>query len=336
MKIAVVTSSYPHHNGDPAGHFVRSEVQQLMDAGHQVWVLCPGPSAAQMSTGAAERVVALGASSLFGWPGALTKLRRAPWRLACLPSFIRRGQSILTNTGFDRVIAHWLLPCAWPLCAPVTAKTPHLTLEVVVHGSDARLLGMFPTALRAHILGKLREAGATLRFVAPHLKLPLRTPGFETWLDSAEVRPCPIDIDAQSLPDGWLDREHARRALGVPADTFLAVVVGRLIAQKRVERALAVPLCSEALRVVVGSGPLETRLRKKFPRVRFTGHLPREQTLRWLASADVLLNASRVEGLPTVVREARSLGVTVWTAPFEGAREWAAQDPGIRLVPEIG
>src|SRR5690606_9131271 len=129
-------------------------------------------------------------------------------------------------------------------------------LEVVVHGSDARLLGAFPTALRAHILRKLREAGATLRFVAPHLRHELRTPGFEAWLDSAVVRPCPIDVNARSFPEHWLDREHARRALRIPPGAFVAVVVGRLIAQKRVEHALrAAPLPVGALRVVVGSGP---------------------------------------------------------------------------------
>ncbi|HVY44240.1 MAG TPA: glycosyltransferase, partial [Minicystis sp.] len=52
----------------------------------------------------------------------------------------------------------------------------------------------------------------------------------------------------------------------------------------------------------------------------------------WVAAADVLLHASAVEGAPTVVREARALGVRVVACPAGDLAAWAAADPGITLA----
>jgi teichuronic acid biosynthesis glycosyltransferase TuaC len=51
-----------------------------------------------------------------------------------------------------------------------------------------------------------------------------------------------------------------------------------------------------------------------------------------MAAADVLVSASREEGAPTVVREARALGVPVVAVPCGDLATWAAADPGIALV----
>lgn len=334
MKIAVVTSSYPQRAGDAAGHFVQAEVRELTEAGHEVRVHCPGARADSGPGVVGEYVVRWGADDLFGWPGALGNAQRRPWRLLQLPGFIRRVRRALAADDYDGVVAHWLIPCAWPICT-LWSPRPLTSLEVVVHGSDARLFGRFPTFVRAHVLGLLRESGARLRFVAPHLRRPLQTPGFEQWLAEADCRPCAIDVGGMSACGRT--KAEARQLLGIAPDRFVAVVVGRLVASKRVDRALSdAPLPANAWRVVIGSGPLEHQLRSRFRDVHFTGQLPRDVALRWVLASDVVVNASRVEGLPTVVREARALGVPVWTAGFEGAREWSERDPGVRLLPELG
>jgi teichuronic acid biosynthesis glycosyltransferase TuaC len=65
--------------------------------------------------------------------------------------------------------------------------------------------------------------------------------------------------------------------------------------------------------VVVGDGPERGRLvalaRLRKIDARFVGRLPRPDALAWIGAADVLLHASRTEGLSTVVREANALGV---------------------------
>ena len=56
------------------------------------------------------------------------------------------------------------------------------------------------------------------------------------------------------------------------------------------------------------------------------------ETLAWIAAADLLVSASRDEGAPTVVREARLLGTPVLAARAGDVERWAAQDPGITLL----
>jgi glycosyltransferase involved in cell wall biosynthesis len=327
-RIAVVTTSYPQPGDDVSGHFVRSEVMALVSAGHFVTVFCPG-SQATTALDTAESlpsltVLRLGAEQLFGWPGAIAKARANPLRLLSLPGFVRRARAQLRGGNFDRVIAHWLIGSGWPIA--LAARAP---VEVVVHGSDARLLTRLGPA-REHILRALEQSGCSLRLVAPHLKPLLATASNQAWLGSARVEPSPISMPA-------LDRrETLRRELGVAQDAFLAVVVGRLVPSKRVELALRrAPFPLGAKVVVVGSGPLLADLGRAFPNVHFTGQLSRERALAWLRAADVVVSASREEGAPTALREARQLGTTVWTAEFGSASAWAKSDPGIVVLPEF-
>src|SRR5690606_12009656 len=186
-------------------------------------------------------------------------------------------------------------------------------VEIVVHGTDARLLARLGP-LRNYILGALERQGCSLRLVAPHLEPLLRTTTNRAWLACARVEPLPVSIPALE------SRETLRRQLGVSEGTYLSLFVGRLVASKRLDVALRhAPLPSHAMRVVVGSGPLEGALQRAFPDVHFKGQLNREHTLRWLKAADVVISASLDEGAPTALREARLVGTPVWTAEFGSA-----------------
>jgi glycosyltransferase involved in cell wall biosynthesis len=202
----------------------------------------------------------------------------------------------------DRLIAHWAVPCAWPIAA--RARAP---LEVVSHGGDVRMLCALPRgdrlvraiAARAdlwrfpsrELLAQLthrlddraaREVERVARVVAPPIDLP--------------------DVRAAALA---LRRMHR----GKP----LFVSVGRLVPGKCVQLAIDHARSTGARLIVVGDGPERSRLerRARGADVRFVGALPREQALAWIGAADALLFASRAEGLPTVVREAEALGVRV-------------------------
>jgi glycosyltransferase involved in cell wall biosynthesis len=62
------------------------------------------------------------------------------------------------------------------------------------------------------------------------------------------------------------------------------------------------------------------------------GRLPRSEALAWIANASALVSTSRVEGAPTVVREARALGVPVVAFPAGDLAKLAQLDRGIHLV----
>jgi teichuronic acid biosynthesis glycosyltransferase TuaC len=128
-------------------------------------------------------------------------------------------------------------------------------------------------------------------------------------------------------------RGLARQTLGVPEVEALALVVARLIPEKRVALALqALSLIDGLSAVVVGDGPELASLRARFPSARFTGYLPRSQALRWIAAADVLVSASAQEGAPSVVREARALGIPVVAVAAGDLTSWAERDPGLLIV----
>jgi len=77
---------------------------------------------------------------------------------------------------------------------------------------------------------------------------------------------------------------------------------------------------------------LLAELRQRFPDVRFTGELPRPQALAWIAAADVVISASKREGAPTALREARALGVPVVACAAGDLPERAARDAGVWIA----
>ena len=103
MRVCVLTTSYPRHEEDVAGTFVRDGVEALREAGVEVVVVSPASFR--------HYGIAYG-------DGIVNNLRRAPWKVAALPLFLlafaraaRRGAR-----GADVVHAHWL-PSALPALA---------------------------------------------------------------------------------------------------------------------------------------------------------------------------------------------------------------------------
>ncbi|RYZ09523.1 MAG: glycosyltransferase [Myxococcales bacterium] len=326
-SIVVVTTSYPEHPGDAQGHFVAAEVRRLAEHA-AVTVLAPGRSREPLGR---ERVVSLGGGSAFGFPGALTRLKQAPWRAFAAAGFVARAEAWLRRAPAPtQLIAHFLLPCGVPLA---TGRARAATqLEIVVHGSDARLFAALPErAGKAWVARELVRARPQLRFVSSELRelvLGSLEPSQRSALSElCRVEPCAVDVPTS------LSRAEARDRLGLPRDARLAVIVARLVPGKRVHVALEACERLPRLRVVVvGEGPERSALSRRFPGVTFVGHVERPRALTWVAAADVLVSASLSEGAPTVVREARALGTPVVCLEAGDVRRWAEADPGIHVV----
>jgi glycosyltransferase involved in cell wall biosynthesis len=112
-------------------------------------------------------------------------------------------------------------------------------------------------------------------------------------------------------------------------------VCGRLVASKRIDRAIREAARRNVDLTVVGDGPMRGELEilaaSVHPRARFVGHLPREEALALIARAHKLVHLSDAEGAPTVIREARALGVPVLATPVGDVPLWAEEDPGIEI-----
>jgi phosphatidylinositol alpha 1,6-mannosyltransferase len=319
-RIVVITTSYPASVGDPSGHFVASEVRALRAEGHHVTVIAPRP-AGERGEGAGVSWVEAG--SAFGWPGVMSRLRERPLRALSVLGFAWRARRLLSKEdGVDRVIAHFALPSAWP----IATRRRSSKLEVVVHGSDARLIGRLPAFLRRHLARAF--ASAEVRTVSEELRQELGRALGPELAARATVRPARLDLS------GAKGRDAARRELGVVEGERLVVVAGRLIPEKRSHVALAAASLVPNVRVVVlGDGPERERLARAFPEVELVGLVPRERALTWMAAADVVVSASREEGSPSVVREARALGTRVVALACGDLTSAAELDEGLFVVP---
>ena len=276
---------------------------------------------------ASPRVIRVAGRGLFGPPGAMARLRENPLRVLGALEFVLAARRLLDRHGpFDQLISHWLIPCAWPIGL---GKAPHL--EAVAHGSDVRLLCALPRSLRQHVARALIREQATLRCVSEELREMLIAATTPELRPHTRVEPARFDLVLRA------DRAEARARLGLHPTTRLVLVVSRLIPDKRVGTVLqAVAYLPDVNVVVVGGGPELERLRRDFPAVRFTSELPRPLALEWMSAADVVVSASKREGAPTVVREARALGVPVVAWPAGDLPRCAAEDAGLWLtcVPE--
>lgn len=220
----------------------------------------------------------------------------------------------------DRAVAHWLLPSALILSL---AGAPRI--EAWAHGADVRLLRQLPRAVAERVVSRLLERGASVVFVSAQLRRSLlealSSELARRLLLQSSVCPAPIRVPPREQltdprPSGELERRYV-------------VWVGRHIPSKRANEAAEAAARAGLPLVMVGDGQLAPP-----SGALALGRLSRNETLRWIAHAAALVSTSRDEGAPTVIREARALGVPVVAAPSGDLEVWAAADEGIRLVRE--
>jgi teichuronic acid biosynthesis glycosyltransferase TuaC len=331
LRVAILSTSYPRFAGDPSGHFVEAEAALLARAGRDVHVVAPGLGRA---AGARSGVTIhdAGAARLFGLPGALHRAKEKPARLVELPGFARRTLSLLGSIDPDAIIAHFLIPSGYPL-----ALFSRADLEVVAHGTDVRIWAKLPSRFRTHIVGRLVDRRARFRFSSRSVERALVS-GLAPDLASAVAARSRVEPPHFSIPDLEDPKKRARAIAG--SDEPLLVACSRLIAKKRVDLAIEHAAARGMMLVVVGDGPerasLERLAARRGARVRFVGALPRPEALGFIACASELVHMSEEEGSPTVVREARALGVPVLAAAAGDVAIWAAHDPGITVLSGSG
>lgn len=145
MKVVVLTTSYPRHERDVAGHFVRDAVAHLRAAGLEVDVVSP----------ASFRHYGIA----YGY-GVVGNLRRRPWLLFVVPfflaSFVRAARRAARDA--DLVHAHWL-PLG--LVALLTGKP----FVVQLWGTDVVLAARVPL-LAKRILRRARAVISTSNALA--------------------------------------------------------------------------------------------------------------------------------------------------------------------------
>lgn len=139
-----------------------------------------------------------------------------------------------------------------------------------------------------------------------------------------------IEVIPLGLPQPRFE-PASREELGLPADAFIVLAVGRLIPRKAFDRlidALALTEDRGIRLVIVGDGPLRETLeahaaaRGISDRVTLTGWVEETRKFQLLAACDVFSLASLHEGFGIAYLEALYCGLPVVTSPDGGQRDF--------------
>ena len=123
-------------------------------------------------------------------------------------------------------------------------------------------------------------------------------------------------VDTQAFPfHGEVTYSPLTGTLAHP----VALYVGRISYEKNIEAFLQLDM--PGTKVVCGVGPLEARLKAKYPQVRWLGILDRAALAQVYAAADVFVFPSRSETFGLVMLEAMACGTPVAAYPVEGPME---------------
>jgi glycosyltransferase involved in cell wall biosynthesis len=115
------------------------------------------------------------------------------------------------------------------------------------------------------------------------------------------------------------------RAIELAFPRPIFVTVGRLAVEKNVEAFLALDL--PGTKVVIGSGPQEHELRRRFRHAKFLGLMEHGTLAAHLAAADVFVFPSRTDTFGVVQLEALASGVPIAAFPVTGPMDVIADNP---------
>lgn len=226
----------------------------------------------------------------------------------------------------DAVVGHtrFFVPSAVALLHARRLRVPYVHVE---HGSDFVQMdrGWAGAVARLYdeTLGRL-----VLRFADVRIAVSAAAADFVRDLAGVEA-----EVVHRGLPLGRLDAASpAAEAAELAAGRPLLVYVGRLIDGKGVADLVEAVegLDREVLCVVVGDGPRRADLERQAAaagrpdRFAFLGYLPEDEALRWVLAADVVVNPSYTEGLPTTVLWAAACGRAVVATDVGGTPEVVA------------
>jgi glycosyltransferase involved in cell wall biosynthesis len=241
--------------------------------------------------------------------------------------FLRKLDAALCAGPYDVIHAHG--PQFWPLlvAASLQRARPTRPLVFTMHGSYPNLqardrllwLSLLPFVRRLVLCSKASLEG----FPRVGRRLAGRR----------------LSAVANGVDLSRIDRTIAGISESGAGGGFTVVVMGRLIAIKNplaaLEAFLRVADPSSRL-VFVGEGPLHQELAARgraLPgQVELVGLVPREDAYRRLRRADLVVSASRGEGLPVAVLEAMACGRPVLLSDIAPHREVAAGAEFIPLV----
>jgi glycosyltransferase involved in cell wall biosynthesis len=340
MRVLFFSYAYPNAAQPTLGTFNRSLLQALSKQ-HDVRVVSPvsfveawrsrlaGKSALDQNFAAIPNVTADYAP--FYYPPKLFRERFDEFLWWSVGSKLTQT---IRDFRPDVILSYWAHPDG---AVAVRAGREHgIPAVAMVGGSDVLLLARTGRR-RDAILQTLHQADAVVA-VSRHIAETLEHDG----LPAAKLHVVRRGIDRDLFQPG--DRAEARRKLGLPADRFRLVTVGRLVSVKGQTHLIAA--CARLHREgqafgchILGNGPLRYPLQGEIQQlgldgvVQLNGSQPQAELARWYRAADVTVLPSLSEGVPNVLLESISSGTPFIASDVGGIPE-IADERFDELVPK--
>ncbi len=133
--------------------------------------------------------------------------------------------------------------------------------------------------------------------------------------------------------------EPLRQEFGAKAGAPVALVVGRVAAEKNIELALRAfnemrKFCPDLACLVIGNGPVLAKLKRDHPEVQFPGYLVGEALASCYASADIMLFPSETETFGNVLLEGMSSGLAILSYDYAAAAWHGKHGDNMLKVPK--
>jgi glycosyltransferase involved in cell wall biosynthesis len=168
-----------------------------------------------------------------------------------------------------------------------------------------------PEAWSYAVLRRFHAAATTTMVSTDSLMVALRTRGF------GNLRMWTRGVDTD------LFRPERKLPLDLPRPIFLSA--GRIAVEKNLEGFLSLDLPGS--KVVIGEGPQEAELRRRFPNATFLGLRKGTELAGLIAAADVFVFPSRTDTFGVVQLEALACGTPVAAFPVMGPRDVIGDRP---------
>ena len=168
-----------------------------------------------------------------------------------------------------------------------------------------------PESLIYTALRRFHGAAAVTMVATPSLTNELRARGFSNlgmWTRGVDTE--------QFRPDRAIDP-------GFPRPIFACL--GRVAVEKNLDAFLSLDL--PGTKVVIGKGPMEDDLKRRFPQAKFLGQLENGTLAAHLAAADVFVFPSLTDTFGVVQLEALASGVPIAAFPVTGPKDVVADNP---------
>jgi glycosyltransferase involved in cell wall biosynthesis len=223
-------------------------------------------------------------------------------------------------SDYDIIHAHFVPHSALvPAILNSVRKKP---LIVTFHGTDARI---YPFKSRFHRMLTLYVVSRSDRVVA--VSEEMKTVLVRLGLRDEKIVVIGTGVDTCAFHP--IDKDDARRVLGLPADKKIVLYVGRLQRMKGVEDVYeSARRMPDTQFIIVGGGDAKTNLDNCL----FAGEVSHDRMHLWMSASDLLVLPSRSEGLPCVVMEALSCGIPAVVTAVGGNPELVADGDSGFLV----